>query len=980
MGVSSKTRCGRFVNSGVKLNKKYGAAPECKGGLDRKPPIKPSDQRHRPARSPRAKIRERPKGLELGSSRWKASALAAEPLRLRHTVCIRDDDDHKLSSNIATVSVEFWEHDLSSPASEKEQKSGRWSARADATKTLLQSFPMLKQVLANISYYSDQKAECHQQAFGLLSTMIKLETAIMITLWDQILQRFQISAFLHSYGQDLNTACALYESLQGYIQALRSTFSDMEQNGKTLTGCEEYKCQIRREHKRNRAYDHFKGSSCIETIDSFRNKLEFKTHAFIKLQPLVHTGFDTSCRKLAQSTPYTAAAYDQCAINIGIIMHKTVESSLQVIEANFSGGSSSVPLVIQIPPSLPQVVMVTERKWIRRALPQKACSPRFCFPRIMIIDDYDSPFLVTSNFSETLLKFYFQDILNQVNYIKGTTHRFLQEFPEKAYFMGDLIVDLHETELQFRVGRSAYSNQVCRQTASKPQPFATWLSSISSSARRGLVACGSQVVATSSGRSTSRLVSSRAKNSDFDTQSTKEYRSETATYTANSSRTASKMAPLANNVLERCLTFQISNYLRRKQAVFIRSGMVVSPSFCRCICFATVFVCVVFVVSPNQLLFIHLFHCVNFQEGNLARSYCRFVVTALNLARSKNFYLVRRDTLLPLVHAVFDTSGRTVSNLSPSTVTADNQYAVDIGIFVHMTVVSSLQIIAVAPLALTLLRRGARTRQEVGRRLTNDCRGRLGEVRIVFSSSPRAALAMPQSRAPNGRDTCREINVEWWGYRFFAPKWVEGVERDDHNNSLVVLQEGGKTSEAHPFSANRMLTREWVDLAARLRVVGIHSVSLGCAMVTGSYCVHRKRTVVTKHQLTLQQFTTRHCRPVVKSFREVRVPLAITLAPEHIMAAVTFPAIIHEARSEPFAANPRVGRWTSKKPVTPFRHSSSVHLSTPWPVTCELQGETVRIPTTHKRAARDITHVLWRQLPSCVLVVEVETSEQQCTA
>ncbi|KAJ8878344.1 hypothetical protein PR048_018921 [Dryococelus australis] len=77
---------------------------------------------------------------------------------------------------------------------------------------------------------------------------MELETGIMITLWDQILQHFQMtSASLQSSGQDLNTACALYESLQGYIQALRSTFSDIKQKGKTLSGCEEYKCQIRRE-------------------------------------------------------------------------------------------------------------------------------------------------------------------------------------------------------------------------------------------------------------------------------------------------------------------------------------------------------------------------------------------------------------------------------------------------------------------------------------------------------------------------------------------------------------------------------------------------------------------------------------------------------------------------------------------------------------------------------------------------------------
>ncbi|KAJ8871599.1 hypothetical protein PR048_027926 [Dryococelus australis] len=47
-------------------------------------------------------------------------------------------------------------------------------------------------------------------------------------------------------------------------------------------------------------------------------------------------------------------------------------------------------------------------------------------------------------------------------------------------------------------------------------------------------------------------------------------------------------------------------------------------------------------------------------------------------------------------------------------------------------------------------------------------------------------------------------NVEWGG-RFFTPKWLELVERDDHNIGLGVLREGGKTSRARPFSANLML-------------------------------------------------------------------------------------------------------------------------------------------------------------------------------
>ena len=57
----------------------------------------------------------------------------------------------------------------------------------------------------------------------------------MVIMWDQVLQHFQMtSASLQSSDQDLNTVCALYESLHGYIQAMQSTFSDIEQKAKGL--------------------------------------------------------------------------------------------------------------------------------------------------------------------------------------------------------------------------------------------------------------------------------------------------------------------------------------------------------------------------------------------------------------------------------------------------------------------------------------------------------------------------------------------------------------------------------------------------------------------------------------------------------------------------------------------------------------------------------------------------------------------------
>ncbi|KAJ8875318.1 hypothetical protein PR048_023213 [Dryococelus australis] len=70
------------------------------------------------------------------------------------------------------------------------------------------------------------------------------------------------------------------------------------------------------------------------------------------------------------------------------------------------------------------------------------------------------------------------------------------------------------------------------------------------------------------------------------------------------------------------------------------------------------------------------------------------LLTAAN--KEKNIAVTAIRYLQPLVHTVFDAFWRTLAQSSPSTVTVDSQFAVDIGIFVHRTVEYSLQVIELA--------------------------------------------------------------------------------------------------------------------------------------------------------------------------------------------------------------------------------------------------------------------------------------------
>lgn len=143
----------------------------------------------------------------------------------------------------------------------------RWSARADATKALLCGFTTIKKILEDISDNVYQKAECRNQAYGLVLKMSKLETGIMTIAWNEILERLQATnASLQSANQDLNTGYALYKSLHEYIQAMRSTFSDIEAKAIDLTDCEQYQQETSRQRKRNTKYDHYSGSITLDDV------------------------------------------------------------------------------------------------------------------------------------------------------------------------------------------------------------------------------------------------------------------------------------------------------------------------------------------------------------------------------------------------------------------------------------------------------------------------------------------------------------------------------------------------------------------------------------------------------------------------------------------------------------------------------------------------------------------------------------------
>jgi hypothetical protein len=70
----------------------------------------------------------------------------------------------------------------------------RWSARADATRSVFAHYPEIVKALTDICTDTKQSADARLQAEGLIEQMERLETALMTVIWHTILERFNATS------------------------------------------------------------------------------------------------------------------------------------------------------------------------------------------------------------------------------------------------------------------------------------------------------------------------------------------------------------------------------------------------------------------------------------------------------------------------------------------------------------------------------------------------------------------------------------------------------------------------------------------------------------------------------------------------------------------------------------------------------------------------------------------------------------------
>ena len=94
----------------------------------------------------------------------------------------------------------------------------RWSARADALRSLEQNYKSFRLVLIKLSNDDEQTGETRREASALLKKLNKFETAFMTILWNTILISVnETSKLLQSTSMKLTSAVALLKSLSTFV-------------------------------------------------------------------------------------------------------------------------------------------------------------------------------------------------------------------------------------------------------------------------------------------------------------------------------------------------------------------------------------------------------------------------------------------------------------------------------------------------------------------------------------------------------------------------------------------------------------------------------------------------------------------------------------------------------------------------------------------------------------------------------------------
>ncbi|KAG8173321.1 hypothetical protein JTE90_003636 [Oedothorax gibbosus] len=162
------------------------------------------------------------------------------------------------------------------PITLKSTSTTRWSANADAVKALKKNFSAIGNVLCAISNNPEENLSTRHDAKSLFGSIKTFEFALMLIIWDAILQRINKSNIsLQKVNCEISTIISLYESLVAFIQKVREEFDMYEVEAAKLAFTKEYTSKRKRNTPKSK---HLDESSSTGVSLSDREKFLYETH------------------------------------------------------------------------------------------------------------------------------------------------------------------------------------------------------------------------------------------------------------------------------------------------------------------------------------------------------------------------------------------------------------------------------------------------------------------------------------------------------------------------------------------------------------------------------------------------------------------------------------------------------------------------------------------------------------------------------
>lgn len=147
------------------------------------------------------------------------------------------------------------EKHLKSTKKVKQLSQTRWSARYDATSALLESYTFILNALDEILNDECNNSLTKCEATGIKNNMTTLNFAVMLVLWNKLLERINsTSKILQDPQINLSVVVKVYDSLVQFIHKEREMFCYYESTAKSFCN-EEYRKSNKRIVKRKKQFD-----------------------------------------------------------------------------------------------------------------------------------------------------------------------------------------------------------------------------------------------------------------------------------------------------------------------------------------------------------------------------------------------------------------------------------------------------------------------------------------------------------------------------------------------------------------------------------------------------------------------------------------------------------------------------------------------------------------------------------------------------